>query len=53
MFVEMDEEIFVYWLFFVEEMVILMGENGFIYVCVFVGKVGEGVVKCVRLFECF
>lgn len=53
MLAETDEEIPAYRPFSAEEMVTLMGENGFIHACVLAGKAGEGVVKRARLLERF
>ena len=53
MLAETDKEIPAYRPFSAEEMVTLMGENGFIHACVLAGKAGEGVVKRARLLERF
>ena len=53
MLAETDAEIPAFRPFSAEEMVKLMGENGFIHACVLAGKAGEGVVKRARLLERF
>lgn len=53
MLAETDAEIPAFRPFSPEEMVKLMGENGFIHACVLAGKAGEGVVKRARLLERF
>lgn len=51
MLAETEAEIPAFRPFSAEEMVKLMGENGFIHACVLAGKAGEGVVKRARLLE--
>jgi uncharacterized protein len=48
---ETDEQIPAFRPFSAEEMVNLMGENGFIHACALAGKAGEGVVKRARMLE--
>lgn len=48
---ETDAQIPAFRPFSAEEMVTLMGENGFIHACALAGKAGEGVVKRARMLE--